>query len=211
MPQAVFRSRREPRPARSIRPRQTWKRATDWNALRDHVNVQRPRKHQVSKGRRALWAPDAVFEEVLCCGGGAAPGRAREAAKEMFSDACHEIWQCHLGEHFQRSCGSRRWRKSGQWQAAHRDGFHVLRHTYASVVLEAGESVVTLARWLGHSSPTITLNHYAHFMPEAGGKRQLPRFSPGLTAGLRRVGSDSTRSLDREARSPDSLGKCSQK
>ncbi|MEC4019293.1 multicopper oxidase family protein [Streptomyces sp. H27-D2] len=27
-----------------------------------------------------------------------------------------------------------------------------------------------LARWLGHSSPTITLDHYAHFMPEAGGK-----------------------------------------
>ncbi|CAL9579077.1 hypothetical protein SUDANB120_05012 [Streptomyces sp. enrichment culture] len=48
--------------------------------------------------------------------------------------------------------------------------FHVLRHTYASVILEAGESVVTLARWLGHSSPTITLDHYAHFMPEAGGK-----------------------------------------
>lgn len=61
-------------------------------------------------------------------------------------------------------------RKPWQWEAAHRDGFHALRHTYASVVLEAGESVVTLARWLGHSSPTITLDHYAHFMPEAGGK-----------------------------------------
>ncbi|MFH9612960.1 tyrosine-type recombinase/integrase [Streptomyces pratensis] len=58
--------------------------------------------------------------------------------------------------------------KPWQWQAAPRDGFHVLRHTYASVVLEAGESVVTLARWLGHASPTITLDHYAHFMPEAG-------------------------------------------
>ncbi|MFG2753538.1 site-specific integrase [Streptomyces xanthophaeus] len=46
----------------------------------------------------------------------------------------------------------------------------MLRHTYASVLLEAGESIVTLARWLGHSSPTITLDHYAHFMPEAGGK-----------------------------------------
>ncbi|WP_432016822.1 hypothetical protein [Streptomyces hydrogenans] len=50
------------------------------------------------------------------------------------------------------------------------DGFHALRHTYASVILEAGESVVTLARRLGHSGPTITLDHYAHFMPEAGGK-----------------------------------------
>lgn len=46
----------------------------------------------------------------------------------------------------------------------------MLRHTYASLVLEAGESVVTLAKWLGHSSPTITLDHYAHFMPEAGKK-----------------------------------------
>ncbi|MET9084317.1 site-specific integrase [Streptomyces sp. NPDC004237] len=62
-------------------------------------------------------------------------------------------------------------RKAGErWTASRKDGFHVLRHTYASVILEAGESVVTLARWLGHSSPTITLDYYAHFMPEAGGK-----------------------------------------
>ncbi|MFE3626102.1 tyrosine-type recombinase/integrase [Streptomyces goshikiensis] len=55
-------------------------------------------------------------------------------------------------------------------EGSRKDGFHVLRHTYASVLVEAGESIVTLARWLGHSSPTITLDHYAHFMPEAGGK-----------------------------------------
>ncbi|MFF5719272.1 tyrosine-type recombinase/integrase [Streptomyces buecherae] len=60
--------------------------------------------------------------------------------------------------------------KGERWQASRKDGFHVLRHTYASIILEAGESVVTLARWLGHSSSTITLEHYAHFMPEAGGK-----------------------------------------
>ncbi|MFE0380811.1 tyrosine-type recombinase/integrase [Streptomyces inhibens] len=62
-------------------------------------------------------------------------------------------------------------RKEGErWKASRKDGFHVLRHTYASIILEAGESVVTLARWLGHFSPTITLDYYAHFMPEAGGK-----------------------------------------
>lgn len=60
--------------------------------------------------------------------------------------------------------------KAWQWAAAPKDGFHVLRHTYASITSEAGESVVTLARWLGHSSPTITLGYYAHFMPEAGSK-----------------------------------------
>ncbi|MFD5426618.1 hypothetical protein [Streptomyces sp. NPDC127084] len=62
-------------------------------------------------------------------------------------------------------------REKGQrWKASREDGFYVLRHTYASVPLEAGESMVTLAWWLGHSNPTITLDHYAHFMPEAGGK-----------------------------------------
>ncbi len=50
------------------------------------------------------------------------------------------------------------------------DGFHVLRHTQASIMLEAGESVVAPARWLGHSSPAVTLGYYAHFMPGAGSK-----------------------------------------
>ncbi|MGW1196661.1 integrase [Streptomyces sp. NPDC002536] len=55
-------------------------------------------------------------------------------------------------------------------KASRNDGFHVPRHTFASIILEAGESVVMLARWLGHSSPTITLDRYAHFVSEAGGK-----------------------------------------
>ncbi|MFI7324988.1 site-specific integrase [Streptomyces rubiginosohelvolus] len=60
--------------------------------------------------------------------------------------------------------------KASQWAAAPKDCFHVLRHAYASIMLEAGASVVTLARRLGHSSPAITLGYYAHFMPEAGSK-----------------------------------------
>ncbi|MEU8955035.1 hypothetical protein AB0C93_12105 [Streptomyces sp. NPDC048518] len=41
---------------------------------------------------------------------------------------------------------------------------------WPGVILETGESVVTLARRLGQSSPKITHDHYARFMPEAGGK-----------------------------------------
>ncbi len=48
------------------------------------------------------------------------------------------------------------------------DVFHVLRHTFASVQLEAGESIVSVATWLGHSSLKVTLDYYAHFMPGAG-------------------------------------------
>ncbi|MBC9719556.1 tyrosine-type recombinase/integrase [Streptomyces sp. TRM66268-LWL] len=61
--------------------------------------------------------------------------------------------------------------------------FHVLRHTFASVQLQAGESPAAVAEWMGHASPTITLEHYAHFMPEAGRKGMAvmdARFMPAL-------------------------------
>nr|BEK68787.1 hypothetical protein KPHV_60140 [Kitasatospora purpeofusca] len=54
------------------------------------------------------------------------------------------------------------------WEAARELGFHVLRHTYASVQLQSGESPVALSRWLGHDDPGFTLRRYTHFMPEDG-------------------------------------------
>jgi integrase len=44
---------------------------------------------------------------------------------------------------------------------------HDLRHHYASVLLAGRESVVTVAARLGHASPTVTLNTYAHLMPDS--------------------------------------------
>lgn len=49
-------------------------------------------------------------------------------------------------------------------------GFHCLRHTFASVQLDARESVVSVSKWLGHADAAITLRVYAHFMPEADGR-----------------------------------------
>ncbi|MFD6149193.1 hypothetical protein [Streptomyces sp. NPDC060243] len=46
--------------------------------------------------------------------------------------------------------------------------FHALRHFFASEELEAGESVVSLARRLGHSDPGFTLRKCSHFLPRAG-------------------------------------------
>ncbi|BBA96875.1 putative integrase fusion protein [Actinacidiphila reveromycinica] len=56
------------------------------------------------------------------------------------------------------------------WEPSREHGFHALRHFYASEELEAGESVVSLARWLGHSYPGFTLRKYSHFLPRAGAR-----------------------------------------
>lgn len=79
---------------------------------------------------------------------------------------------------------------------------------------EAGAPVVTSARWLGNSSPAITLGHYAGFVPEAGSKGRgtidgllgkggasahwpkLPRFSPAPLTGDSRLYASEKPSVD---------------
>lgn len=61
-------------------------------------------------------------------------------------------------------------RPKAKHAAARDDGFHALRHTFASVQLDARESVVSVSKWLGHADPAITLRIYAHMMPEADGR-----------------------------------------
>jgi len=44
---------------------------------------------------------------------------------------------------------------------------HDFRHHYASVLLEAGESVVAVARRLGHKDATLVLSVYGHLLPDS--------------------------------------------
>lgn len=67
--------------------------------------------------------------------------------------------------------GRKPWRRV-KWEMPREDGFHVTRHTFASVVLASGETITQLAAWLGHSDPAFTLRTYVHFMPKSG-KRAL--------------------------------------
>jgi integrase len=45
------------------------------------------------------------------------------------------------------------------------NGMHALRHFYASVLLDGGESIKALAAYLGHADPGFTLRTYTHLMP----------------------------------------------
>jgi integrase len=44
---------------------------------------------------------------------------------------------------------------------------HALRHFYASVLIDAGESVKAAAEYLGHADPGFTLRVYAHLFPSS--------------------------------------------
>jgi integrase len=41
-----------------------------------------------------------------------------------------------------------------------------IRHTHATLLLQTGESIVTVSRRLGHATVTLTLNTYAHCLEE---------------------------------------------
>jgi integrase len=43
---------------------------------------------------------------------------------------------------------------------------HALRHTSASLLIDAGAHPKSIQRHLGHSSITTTLNIYGHLMPD---------------------------------------------
>ena len=49
-------------------------------------------------------------------------------------------------------------------------GFHTLRHTCASILFESGRNIRQVQRWLGHHSPSFTLDTYVHLLDEGIGE-----------------------------------------
>lgn len=45
------------------------------------------------------------------------------------------------------------------------NGMHTLRHHFASVLIDAGESAKAITEYLGHADPGFTLCAYAHLFP----------------------------------------------
>lgn len=60
----------------------------------------------------------------------------------------------------------RHWRQACEAAGVPGTRYHQLRHTFASTLLSRGVSVKAVASWLGHANPAVTLQVYAHLMPE---------------------------------------------
>jgi integrase len=56
---------------------------------------------------------------------------------------------------------------AGVTHPTRQDGTHALRHHFASVLLDAGESIKALSEYLGHHDPGFTLRTYTHLMPSS--------------------------------------------
>ena len=53
-------------------------------------------------------------------------------------------------------------------------GFHGLRHTFASILIDEGRNIRQVSALLGHASPSFTLQVYVHLMADdAGGPLDL--------------------------------------
>jgi len=63
---------------------------------------------------------------------------------------------------------SRDWRRNYERLGLPAVNFHALRHTHASALIASKQlDVVQISRRLGHGSPVITLNTYAHLFKTA--------------------------------------------
>lgn len=71
------------------------------------------------------------------------------------------------------------------------NGMHALRHYFASVLLDAGESIKAVAEYLGHTDPGFTLRVYTHLLPASEDRARR-----AVDAALGEAGTDLRRTRD---------------
>jgi Phage integrase family len=77
--------------------------------------------------------------------------------------------------------------------------FHDCRHTFASLLIASGGTVVFVSRQLGHGSPDITLRVYAHLFDVAEhAERASVALEKGFAAVLDGNGVESSGGKDRQ-------------
>jgi integrase len=74
------------------------------------------------------------------------------------------------GGHLSPMAFSQRWGRTVRKLGLPAVSWHSLRHSHASMLIDAGVDVVTISKRLGHASPDITLKVYAHLYRLDDGK-----------------------------------------
>jgi integrase len=75
---------------------------------------------------------------------------------------------------------NREWYPAIERAGVRRVVIHSLRHTYASQLLELGESIMYVSRQLGHASAAFTLTVYGHLLPRESRRTAAGQFEARL-------------------------------
>ncbi|HBX76115.1 MAG TPA: hypothetical protein DEG43_00575 [Acidimicrobiaceae bacterium] len=110
-----------------------------------------------SKGKRRISVDEGTMEAIEAL-------RLRQALTAAENDLPGPVWV------FSHDAGVTPWTPSYTTRAFGRlsDEFtlHDLRHFHATQLLAEGKPIANVSRRLGHSSVTVTLNTYSHWLPE---------------------------------------------
>ena len=106
----------------------------------DPFTVSVLKKHRKAQDARKASAGSLYIDQGFVC--------AREYGKPMYGPNVTNGFKKVL-----KKCGVREIR------------FHDLRHTHASILINAGVDIIKISRRLGHARPSITLDIYGHLIP----------------------------------------------
>lgn len=108
---------------------------------------------KTAAGKREIPLPKELLTELLT-----------KAQNEKMKRIDGLVFHTRTGKSYEYSDIYRIWVKVST--ACHfQKTIHALRHTYATRMLAAGVPVLEVARCLGHSSPSVTLDMYGHAIP----------------------------------------------
>jgi integrase len=91
---------------------------------------------------------------------------AHEAVGSAWQDRLDLVFTDAVGRPANQTSPSRAFRRAADLLGLQRVRLHDLRHTNASLMLNAGTPLEVVSRNLGHSGLSITFDTYSHLAPE---------------------------------------------
>lgn len=116
---------------------------------------------KTEKSKREVMAPPVLVEALSI-------HKMRQAV-ELESNECNLVFPNIVGKPMDGQNLTRRVLAQAIERAGIRKvGFHALRHSYVSLLLDHGENIKFIQQQVGHSSAKVTLDTYSHLLPDAG-------------------------------------------
>jgi integrase len=121
------------------------------------IRLKQPKSNA---GRRDISLPDVLLDALRDYRKAQLELRMRLGAGKLRHDAL--LFADIDGNPPSPNALSAAWADFAEHIGAAEISFHVLRHTHAGQLIDAGVDIVTISRRLGHAKPDITLRIYAH-------------------------------------------------